>query len=332
MEQRWTIRAGAVLILFAVLWKFSADGLPPSVQAFLQSPDTAAFLLYLETGRKLTLPQSTDPSEPETQYVVEATEPATTSPAGSITLGEGDAQYLTLHNTSGKNVDIAAMLCQSLAWDLTDGAPAVLILHTHATESYTRTTEAYAETTQYRTLNEDYNMVRIGEYLTSLLEAQGIHVIHDRTLHDHPTYTGAYTNSRAAAKAYLEKYPSIRLVLDLHRDAVEYPNGLQMATSATVQGKDSAQLMLVVGIGGQSQSHWQSNLSLAIKLHAILEQNDPGVTRPLYLRSERFNQDLLAGYLLIEVGAAGNTLTDALTATGALAEAIAQLAFGANTA
>ena len=103
-----------------------------------------------------------------------------------------------------------------------------------------------------------------------------------------------------------------------------------MKTSATVAGKPSAQLMLVMGTNASGQEHpnWQENLSLGLKLQAVLQQKYPGICRPLALRAQRFNQDLSPGALLIEVGAAGNTRQEALTAMEALAEGILALAKG----
>ena len=154
-------------------------------------------------------------------------------------------------------------------------------------------------------------------------------MVHDRTLHDYPDYSGAYESARKEAQKYLAAYPSIQLILDLHRDALE-DRGNQLPTSATVNGQPSAQLMLVVGTnaGGLTHESWEENVSLGLKLHAQLEQLAPGIMRPMSLRSQRFNQDLLPGALLVEVGAAGNTQAEALLAAEQLAEAIAALAKG----
>ena len=103
----------------------------------------------------------------------------------------------------------------------------------------------------------------------------------------------------------------IQMVLDLHRDASG--GASQMRTLAHVDGSDSAQLMIVVGTNYDT---WEENLSLALKLHAQLETACPGITRPLQLRGQRFNEDLSPGGLLIEVGAAGNSHDEALTAAG----------------
>ena len=85
--------------------------------------------------------------------------------------------------------------------------------------------------------------------------------------------------------------------------------------------------MAVVGTNGSGLHHpnWQKNMALALKLHVQLERMYPGITRPISLRSQRFNQDLLPGAMLIEVGAAGNTQAQALQAADCLATAIIAL-------
>ena len=218
---------------------------------------------------------------------------------------------------------------QPLSWDLTGAEPTVLILHTHTTESYTRGPEIYAETSQYRTLDEQYNMLSIGDAVAAVLEEAGIGVVHDRQLHDYPSYNGSYVHARTAMEEILKQYPSVRLVLDLHRDALER-EGQQLRPVADIRGEKAAQLMLVVGTDVSRPSHenWQENLSLALKLHAQLERSCPGIMRPMNLRPERFNQDLSPGALLVEVGAAGNTHAEALRAAQLLASAVVDLAGG----
>ena len=222
---------------------------------------------------------------------------------------------------------------ESLRWDLDSGAPTVLILHTHGSESYTKTAgQNYAECGSFRTREADYNMVAVGEALAQKLEEAGIHVIHDRTLHDDPSYNAAYSSARASVKKYLDQYPSIQLVLDLHRDAATYADGSQFATSVTVDGEKIAQLMLVMGTdtSGLHYPNWQENLSVALKVLAQLETEAPGITRTTTLRTSRYNQDLHSAMLLVEVGSAGNTLSQAKAAVEILAEAIIALKDGAN--
>lgn len=249
-----------------------------------------------------------------------------------IVFTQEDASKIQVRSECGCEVDTTELLLQELNWDLREDGPQVLILHTHATESYTQQTgEAYTQSDPYRTLEEEYNMLSVGARIAQILEGEGINVIHDTTLYDYPDYGSAYENARMAVEAYLEEYPTIQLVLDIHRDAVENYDGTQWAPTAVVDGETSAKLMLVIGTGcgKDADAIWQENMALAVKLHAQLETMYPGICREISLRSSKYNQDLSAGFLLAEVGTCGNTHTEAMLAAEALAQAILALSQGA---
>ena len=298
---------------------------------FFFHPEAVSLLIYLETGRVVKPVIPTIPTEPDETTVPET---QTQEEITGLSFDAEDAQLVQVSNFSSYALDVPTLLTQELQWNLVGKEPKVLILHSHATESYTRTSQSYyVPSAAYRTLDTQYNMVRVGAALKEALEAKGISVIHDTTLHDHPSYNDAYIQSRETAQAWLKKYPEISLVIDLHRDAADTSPSGQLQTLAMVAGKQSAQLMLVVGsnAGGRHHPNWKQNMALAAKLHAQLEKRFPGICRPISFRTERFNQDLSAGALLIEVGAAGDTLEEALVAVAALAEGIADIAEGVVT-
>ena len=303
------------------------------LERLLSDPETISLLVYLETGRDVDLiPQETEtePKETEAAETPESTKPM---PMG-LCFTEEDAALIQVSNFSNYTVDIPALLSTRLQWDLTEAGPKVLILHTHATESYTQTAQfSYTPSAAYRTLDTGYNMIRVGQALKEALEQKGITVIHDTTLHDYPSYNDAYIQSRKTAQQWLALYPSISLVIDLHRDAAGDSAVKQLSTGTVIDHTKTAQLMLVVGsnAGGRQHPNWKTNFALAAKLHAQLEKRFPGICRPISFRTERFNQDLSAGALLIEIGGAGDTLEEALAATTFLAEGISDLALGTTT-
>lgn len=330
LEQR-TLRIGAAAILCAIVFRLLSGGFLGKLVDTLVSPEVTSFLLYLETGRVVrpAEPQlPTDPSLPQTQPTQPQTQP-TQPPAVQAVFSPQDAELVEVNSVCDYTVDVKALLQQPLSWDLTADGPSVLILHSHGTESYTKT-ETYEESSDYRTLDENYNVVSIGAQLARLLEAGGIEVIHDKTLHDYPSYSDSYNNSRDAVKAYLAQYPSIRLVLDIHRDAVEDSRGSQVGFTVGTEDGKAAQVMLVVGTDANGLTHpdWEENMALAVKMYAQMEKNVPGICRPISFRPQRFNQDLSAGAVLVEMGAAGNTRQEALLAAQYLSEAILDLACG----
>lgn len=327
-----TRRIGA-MIVFCFLWILVMNHIRYPLERLLSDPEAISLLLYLETGRVVDLtPQQTEtkPQEAEPAETTGVTQPA---PMG-LCFTEEDAALIQVSNFSHYTVDIPSLLSTRLQWDLTEDSPKVLILHTHATESYTQTAQfSYTPSAAYRTLDTGYNMIRVGQALKEVLEQKGIAVIHDTTLHDYPSYNDAYIQSRKTAQQWLTLYPSISLVIDLHRDAAGDSTVKQLSTGTVVDNTRTAQLMLVVGsnAGGRQHPNWKTNFALAAKLHAQLEKRFPGICRPISFRTERFNQDLSAGALLIEVGGAGDTLEEALAAAEFLAEGIWDLAFGTVT-
>ncbi len=323
-QQNRALRVGLTAILCALTLRLWAAGVPEKVISRLLEPDALSFLIYLETGRDVRFSPSLEAFSPN---FMESPPPAIEiSPEPQIPVFS-DPQEVTLYYAVDKEPDIEALLRKPLTWNLQGEEPTVLIIHTHSTESYTKKGEAYKETSRWRTLDEDYNMLAIGALVADVLEESGISAIQHRELNDYPSYNGSYTRARKIIASYLEEYPTIQLVLDLHRDASEGEHG-QMRTLAQVSGETSAQLMLVLGT---NHDGYEENLSLALKLHAQLERRNSGIMRPLQLRAQRFNQDLSPGALIVEVGAAGNSHPEARLAATALAEAIVSLANGANT-
>lgn len=318
-----SLRVGAAVVAGALALRLLGGSLPDKLISFFSDPEVVTAMMFLETGRVIRTPQisPTEPTQPVETIAPEA-------PAIPVFSAE-DAGLVQINNASGCTVDEQALLTSVLDWDLTGSEPTVLILHTHSTESYTG---SCSDPTTYRTQDENNNMLAVGQRLAERLETAGIGVIQDRTVHDYPSYNGSYTHARKSIKEYLAQYPSIRLVLDLHRDAVANSDGSQLAVRTTVDGESTAKLMMVVGTnaGGLNHPNWEENMALALKLHVQLEKAHSGICRPISLRSQRFNQDLTVGAMLIEVGAAGNTLDEALNAADLLAEAIVALSHGAN--
>lgn len=332
--QKLALRTGAAVIALAVFLRLPESGAFRPLAAALESPQAMSMLVYLQTGRAVGLapteapPATTQPTMP--QPTATQAPPETTAPpeAGPVQFVSAEAEGLSMIYGCDYRPDIPALLTQELNWDLQAQEPTVLIVHTHATECYTG---PYSTDGSYHTGDDDYNMVSIGDEVAKILEAGGISVIHDRSHHDEPSYNNSYVSARAAIEDYLEQYPSIQLVLDLHRDASGGDGG-QLTTCGTVGGQPASQLMIIVGTDATGRHHpnWRENLALGLKLAAVLERSDPGLTRGVQLSENRYNTDETPGSLLIEVGAAGDSHEQALLAAHALARAVLTLANGAQ--
>ena len=321
MEQvRSARKFGIAVVLLTLLFRLFELGLPQL--AFGLLPRLFPSSIQKETERQVRSFSFPFPfeSSPPMDYVPEPRLPVFTAQ---------DAQAVTVVNSSGKEPDYEALMAAPLAWQLDSGKPTVLILHTHTSESYEKGSGDYQETAAYRTLEEGYNMLSIGDRLAECLEEAGIRVIHDRQFHDYPAYSTAYTHARRSIQQLLKENPGIQLVLDLHRDAADDGGG-QLCTAFQAEGSSCAQLMLVLGAGnaGLPNGHWETNLSLAMKLQTVLQKQNSALCRPISLRAQRFNQDLAPYALLVEVGAAGDSREAALKAAEELAKGIIKLKHG----
>lgn len=188
--------------------------------------------------------------------------------------------------------------------------PQVLIYHTHATESYEPCERNYYISSHpTRSTDKSQNMVAVGDAITDELTALGIGVIHSDELHDHPSYTGSYANSAETIKKVLKEYPSIKVVLDIHRDAIE-SDGARYAAVAEIDGKYASQLMIISGCddGTMDYPNYMQNLRLASLFQQQIESDYPGLTRPILFDYRKYNQNLSTGGLLFEIGSHGNTL------------------------
>ena len=333
MEQK-VLRVSTLVVAGALVLRLLSGWLPANFLSAALSSKAAGWMIFLQTGRLVRPAEigfSNQPTVPQIPTEETMPEPAAPTEPPLPVFSADDADTLVINSSFSYSADLPALLTQPLTWDLTGENPTVLILHSHGTESFAPTGE-YQEVSPYHTLDNQHNMISIGACIADILEQNGIAVLHDTAIHDNPSYNASYTNSRKSIETYLSQYPSIRLVLDLHRDSIEDEKGNQVVQSVFAQGTTFAPLMLVVGTdyGGLEHPQWRENLSLAMKLQTQLEVICPGICRNLNLRSQRFNQDLSTGALLIEIGASGNTRQEALRSAKVLAEGIISLAHGSQ--
>lgn len=225
-------------------------------------------------------------------------------------------QKIYIKNATSLTVDLKTeLLTLPKLKILETSSPQVLIVHTHTTESYlSAERNYYTEADQTRTTNENKNIVAVGLVLKQTLESRGIGVIHATEKHDYPEYSGSYNRAAETIKTYLKKYPSIKVVIDLHRDSVTNKDGSKTALIKEVNGKKAAQLMIVSGCQSGSVSgfpNWRENFRLAIRLQQSMEVMYPGLARPMLFTPRKYNQHITNGSLLIECGTEANTLEQA---------------------
>lgn len=231
-----------------------------------------------------------------------------------------------INNKAGYSIDIKELLKEKNPVNIEKGTkPQVLIVHTHATECYlSESRDYYTEGDLSRTTDNTKNMIAIGDILEQKLNSAGIVTLHDKTHHDHPAYNGSYSRSKETIEKYLNEYPSIKVVIDLHRDSIGTAGGTKTKPIVTINGKKSAQVMLVMGCGEKFSDHknWHQNMIFAVKYQQTLEVLYPGLARSICFLNSKYNQNLSVGSILLEVGTDANSLDEAKTAVNFAAEAL----------
>ena len=237
-----------------------------------------------------------------------------------------------INNYSDKDFN-ADSLTGGFAARLGSDAPQVLIVHTHGSEAYTMPPgQEYEASGESRTTDTDFNVVRVGDEIAAVLAEYGISVIHDRNMYDYPQYNGAYDRSLAAIESYQAQYPSISFVLDIHRDAISDSEGNPYKVVSQVGEQLAAQMTFVIGTdgGGLQHDHWLENLKLAAAVQNTLLEDCPTLMRPITVRNSRYNQHCTTGSLLVEMGAAGNSLDEALLSARLFAKGFAETILAAS--
>lgn len=312
----------------------AADSLSlPAALALEQSPQLARARYEIETaGREepVESPQVLDAEDDPSP--APATEKTPTQTGGdmartlAVTTEDGYVRVgdVFIKNTSRQTVEDIAF-DGTFAAKLGADAPQVLILHTHGSEAYTMPEgQEYVSTGTFRTADGSVSVIRVGDEIAAALSQHGISVLHDRALYDDPEYNGAYYRAEDAIEAYLEKYPSISFILDVHRDALEDKAGHQYKV-ITREDPSCAQVSLVMG---SSWEGWRENLKLAVAVQQHLTDQYPTLMRPVTVRNSDYNEYFTPGSLLVEVGAAGNSLDEALAAARLFAHGFAEVVTG----
>ena len=306
----------------ARLRQYAGELFPPGETAAVSSTIPTAAASAAE-GEDLTeaVPALLEQAGDTEDILVRVIEPFSGGEVRGTTIRGG----LAVKNETAYQVDAQELLRRGPSVRLPAEGPQILILHTHGSEAYTPAgLDRYEANDNRRTADEKFSVIRVGDELAAVFELAGLRVLHDREIYDYPSYTGSYSRSGEAAERYLNEYPGIAVVLDIHRDALG-SEGVVYKTMAEEEGTVASQIMLLAGTDESGLSHpdWRENLALALYLQERVCMLHPTLMRPVSLVPQRYNQHLSRGSLILEVGSSGNTLQEALAAIRLFGEAAA---------
>lgn len=265
--------------------------------------------------------------EPEPEATPDPTRETGTVEVLKMSAGQA-VDCFSVKDETGTGLDLEAELAVDPDISIKkDGSPVILLYSTHTTESYILPDGAdwYYLDDDFRSLDPDESVVSVAEEAAKVIEAGGFGVIHDKTVHDSPAYSGSYSRSMQTIQKNLEEYPTIRITIDVHRDAFGESGATRYKPVAEVDGQQAAQIMILTGCDLSEDPvfpDWQDNLHLALRLQQAGETLFPGLYRPLYFCRRNYNMHATHGSLLVEVGTDVNTLSEAQYSGRLLGETI----------
>ncbi|MBE6758690.1 MAG: stage II sporulation protein P [Ruminococcaceae bacterium] len=338
------VTAGLLLTALMIampLW-LTADGMLPVMKRL----STAAVSVQLSDSDAVSVTElTTAPTEStttattaaETTTAASTTTAAPASTEGMLPVEEKQlsgsgtkAGDIYIKNSTGYKPDFEALLKKNADCRIKLNANyQVLIVHTHTTESYAcRSDGVYDPDYSPRSTDTERNMVAVGEVLAKKLEEKGIRTLHATEVHDHPQYNGSYDRALDTIEKYLSQYPSIEMVLDVHRDAITYDSGTKLKPTAVINGKKAAQVMIISGCDANGKLYfpeWESNLTMALDIQQKAHELHPGLMRPLNFAPYRYNMHMTPNSLLLEFGTDVNTIDEALYSAELMGDTLAQV-------
>lgn len=233
---------------------------------------------------------------------------------GNLYVNCGAATIKNVTSLSATEISEAISAGMPFTIEVGSSEPQVLIMHTHTTETFElERKDWYDPAFTARSTDLSVNMAAVGQQIADQLNAAGIVTLHDTTLHDYPSYNGSYERSNATVQSYLQQYPSIKVVLDVHRDAIEPQSGQRVSAVTDINGQTAAQVMIICGADKNGNlPNFKKNLAFAAAWQNAMESRFPGLTRPVLFDYRYYNQDLTTGSLLIEIGSHGNSIDQAI--------------------
>ena len=224
--------------------------------------------------------------------------------------------------------DIKKLLSEGASLKIKDKSkPSVLVYHSHTTEAYSLLDLGYYIKSDSRSKDNSKNVVRVGDELVRYLEKAGFKVIHDTKIHD-IDYNSSYDSSRKSVEEYLEKYPSIEVTIDLHRDDITYSNKTKVKPTAVINGKKAAKMMIISGCEwGRVKNFpdWEENLKFDLSVQNKVNELYPELMRPILFSERKYNMYETHNSFLLEIGTDANTLDEACYSARLFGKALGEL-------
>ncbi|MCI9110555.1 MAG: hypothetical protein HFH47_01935 [Bacilli bacterium] len=134
-------------------------------------------------------------------------------------------------------------------------------------------------------------------------------------------HAASYKASRIFASKTIKENPSLKLIIDLHRDSIP-----KEKSTVIINNKTLAKVSFVVG---NEHDNYEQNLKLTNSLNEKIKEKYPSLTRGVLIKGGKgnngvYNQDLSPKVTCIEIGSDSNTIDEVLNTIELLTPIIAE--------
>ena len=245
---------------------------------------------------------------------------ATTNVNSSITKSSFNIMWNCGDIDIEKQINIDELLAKDLSIKKNNNGPKILIIHSHPQESYSIDEKG-----------DKGNVNDVGDELEKILEANyNVSVLHLEG-DNNSELLGAYERIETRVQKVIKEYPSIEVIIDIHRDIGMQPTTtlIEKQPTAVININNGLCLDAEIGTIGSLKDYInpyiKDNLSLSMQIKSRSDKMRPDLIKSITLSKYRYSLHMLPKSLLIDVGNNMDTVEAAKNAMEPFSEILADV-------
>lgn len=233
------------------------------------------------------------------------------------------SSFNIMHNCGEIDIEKQINISELLVKDLSiksNSEPKILIIHSHPEESYSVDKKG-----------NQGNVNDVGDELEKILESNyNVSVVHLKGDNGNELLD-AYEHIEARVQKVIKQYPSIEVIIDIHRDGGMQPTTtiIEKQPTAVININNGLSLDSDIGtigsLKGYINPYVKDNLSFSMQIKSRSDKVSSDLIKPITLSKFRYSLHMLPKSLLIDVGNNMDTVEAAKNAMEPFAEILAEV-------